>query len=71
MIDWWSMIRNNGYNEFRVDDIENWLIQKGFHWYEGSLQHIILWYSYIGINIELIEYTWSWSLELYLLIYKY
>ena len=26
-----------------------------FHWYEGSFQPIILWYSYIGINNELME----------------
>ena len=26
-----------------------------FHWYEGSLWHIILWYSYIGIDNELMK----------------
>ena len=37
-----------------------------FHWYEGSLWHIILWYSYIGIDDELMGYMLNQLMELYL-----
>ena len=57
-------------NEINMINIELMILRlvnsKSFHWYEGSLLHIIIWYSYIGIVIELMEYMLNQLIELYL-----
>ena len=42
-----------------------------FHWYEWSWQHTIWWYSYIGIEIGLMECLLNWLTESHLLGHGY
>ena len=62
-----TQLARNGRNMINIVLIKTKMISsKWFHWYEGSSQHTIWWYLYIGIDNELMECLLNQLTKIYL-----